>query len=224
MQKIKKLSVVISCVGMFILLLSGCGGQSGDTDDSNRGPIGKADSLSGSCDGACGGISDGDCYCDSICSDFGDCCLDAAEMCEVDECDLITNLCPEGYICQPGDCLAYCPDGDLGCCAPNNCVSEDLECLTSEDCPELNCPLGGGIVGECVDYQCQDPDILDCPNVECSPEHYCPHYSCPFGGGLDGECVDYQCQDPNILDCPNVECETSADCEGMLVCVDYKCI
>lgn len=55
----------------------------GQTED--RAPIGKAD-LTGSCKGAtqnhCGGKSTGNCWCDSKCATFGDCCSDKPAVCD----------------------------------------------------------------------------------------------------------------------------------------------
>lgn len=42
-----------------------------------------------SCDGSCGSsvtVAAGTCYCDSVCSEYGDCCGDVAEECRLDSC------------------------------------------------------------------------------------------------------------------------------------------
>ncbi len=51
----------------------------GDERPTERHPIGKADAL-GSCQGACGGQAL-DCWCDELCSTFGDCCADYQAVC-----------------------------------------------------------------------------------------------------------------------------------------------
>lgn len=60
-------------------------GAGAETTAVPRGPIGKAD-AEGSCKGAdglaCGGKSkSGSCWCDSGCTEYGDCCHDLAEVC-----------------------------------------------------------------------------------------------------------------------------------------------
>jgi len=78
-------------VPVFAAFALACGGddasdpQGGATPDpGERGPIGKADSF-GSCASdtgdACGGQSDGNCWCDASCVEFGDCCDDRALIC-----------------------------------------------------------------------------------------------------------------------------------------------
>jgi len=65
------------------------------TEEDERGPLGKAD-LVGSCvadngNDFCGGKSDGACWCDDQCRDFGDCCADIVDICEVGAIDLATE-------------------------------------------------------------------------------------------------------------------------------------
>lgn len=75
-----------------VALTAACSVSSADrpsASDDERGPLGKADAA-GSCrndDGEvfCGGPSDGACWCDELCVDFGDCCADVAPVCEVGE-------------------------------------------------------------------------------------------------------------------------------------------
>jgi len=76
-----------------LLLCAGCSSatdvegtdQTPPQEDAPRGPLGKADSF-GSCQGAgsatyCGGASNGSCYCDNACAEYGDCCADYASVC-----------------------------------------------------------------------------------------------------------------------------------------------
>jgi hypothetical protein len=71
---------------------------------------GKADDAA-SCAGACGGEASAGCWCDDLCTDYGDCCPDKARVCD----------------CQPASCQAgqcgQIADGcggtiDCGPCAP----------------------------------------------------------------------------------------------------------
>lgn len=54
--------------------------ETGDPGSDGRGPLGKADS-SGSCVDRCGGQSDGTCWCDAQCAQYGDCCDDIETAC-----------------------------------------------------------------------------------------------------------------------------------------------
>jgi len=61
------------------LVLGACASEA--ADDRERGPIGKADAI-GTCADACGDVAAaGDCWCDDLCVDFGDCCADRVEEC-----------------------------------------------------------------------------------------------------------------------------------------------
>src|SRR5688572_3841729 len=66
-----------------LLLVAACAAEEGVRDDAPRHPIDKADLL-GTCVGTdCDGPSlQGNCFCDEICSFYGDCCADKAEVCE----------------------------------------------------------------------------------------------------------------------------------------------
>lgn len=70
-------------------MLGGCDAdeldaQTGAAARPERGALGKAD-LIGSCEAAgellCGGKSDGECWCDDRCAEFGDCCSDYEPVC-----------------------------------------------------------------------------------------------------------------------------------------------
>ena len=66
---------------LFALSIAAAACSTTSEDDPERGPIGKADSI-GTCEGACGDISAaGDCYCDDLCVDYGDCCADHVAVC-----------------------------------------------------------------------------------------------------------------------------------------------
>lgn len=137
---------------LFTSLLLTCGvaaGCSVDTTptqapagDAARGQLGgKADTFTGSCavivDGveasSCGQQAvGGNCFCDAKCADYGDCCLDAAETCAVNECLNSGSGCRPGY-----DCEVAAP-------GPNSCVASQ-----SSTC--------GGIAG----LQCDDSEYCD---------------------------------------------------------------
>lgn len=90
-----------------------------------RAPLGKADAY-GSCAGDegepsyCGGKSDGNCWCDEICSVFGDCCADVRDVCgdtsppEPVEC-LASSQCEGDQYCH---FESECGEGPIGICKP----------------------------------------------------------------------------------------------------------
>lgn len=156
-------------------------------DNAPRGALGKAD-LIGTCDDGetsfCGGKSEGTCWCDEACVDFGDCCDDVNEAC---------GIGPEP---QPQTC-----GGFLGTPCP-----EGLECV---DAPDDGCdPEMGGAdcIGICVEEE-PPPFCGGIANLPCPEGLVCvddPNDSCdPEGGGADcgGICVE----DP--AECAPVLCE-----------------
>jgi hypothetical protein len=74
---------------IFALATAGC-----DSGAMSRGPLGKSDNI-GSCEGSCGGQSDGSCFCDDLCESFGDCCGDYEQVC----------LGGQQFDCQPTDAV-----------------------------------------------------------------------------------------------------------------------
>jgi hypothetical protein len=129
-------------VPLLALFFIGCAIAGDDSESDRRGAaLGKADFV-GSCAGSCDGPSAaGDCWCDDLCSTYGDCCPDVASECGLDECkvDFETNTqsgCGYGQYCLPGVCLLWCPAGDDSCCAPNTCAGGGE--------PEESCEALGG--------------------------------------------------------------------------------
>ena len=68
--------------------VGGPGQASGSSNERKQ--LAKGDSW-GSCDSACGGQSEGTCWCDAQCTDYGDCCDDYVAAC-VDDRDLDPDL------------------------------------------------------------------------------------------------------------------------------------
>ena len=55
--------------------------------------------LDGTCDGFCGGASDGGCYCDNACHGWDDCCDDKVDFCGGEESEdnmMSTTYMPSG--------------------------------------------------------------------------------------------------------------------------------
>ena len=129
-----------TCV--LLLLVAACtAAETPPADRASAGPGGKADGLAGSClvpDGACGAVSEGGCWCDELCVEYGDCCADAAETCGVDECTPDAG-CSDGGACISDGVAFDCVDACSAPCpagwrlAPNFtglafCLAEGTEC------------------------------------------------------------------------------------------------
>ncbi len=118
------------------------GGEGGDTEPFE--PV-------GSCEGICGDYAD-DCYCDSECLFFGDCCSDFEDHCEVEETEPVDTSSCEGMCGEDaGDC--YCDTQCLffdDCCADYEavCIDPDEDPTGSElpaatESCENSCGWGG---------------------------------------------------------------------------------
>ena len=129
----------------------------------------------------CGGQStSGSCYCDSLCSFYGDCCDNYEATCDGDdplpepELDLCLqdSGCDAGEVCDMSVCHSNCPDGMI---CPAVCWGE---CVESEQ------QFCGGFAGiECPEGQV----CVDDPNDGCDPAN----------GGADcgGFCEDAPAQE-----------------------------
>jgi len=165
--------------------------RSGEPDQADRGSVGKADAF-GSCqspDGdLCGGAGSGNCWCDELCVDYGDCCSDAAAVCEIDD---------AGDGCEPELCEIACANGfatDEDGCEICECQGQFCGGIAAIQCPpghtcesEADFPDAGGICepapfcGGFAGIQCADGLIcVDVPGDGCDP---------PQGADCGGMCV-----------------------------------
>lgn len=173
--------------------ITGCVAETAEPTDAGsteRGPLGKADAP-GTCladDGTdhCGGKSDGACWCDDLCAQYGDCCGDKQPICDgVDPGPVLCmsdGQCDDGEFCDHTQCLSNCPDGFIcpavcwGACEeepqPPQCPDVCEAICAGEPEPELpqGCPLPG----------------CDCPEPEPEPEG--PSCADACGGKSDGAC------------------------------------
>jgi hypothetical protein len=77
----------------------------------------------GSCEASCGDIAlDGDCFCDSACSQFGDCCADFADECPDEAAEATAPPAPDS-------CADSC-----GTAAPGGACFCDEACVSLGDC------------------------------------------------------------------------------------------
>lgn len=178
------------------------GGPTSGSGDAERGSLGKADVV-GSCelpDGtdACGGKGTGNCWCDDACVDFGDCCSNAGQVCEIDD----AGGDDEGG-CEPQLCELFCENGFA----------------TDEDGCEL-CECQGQFCGGIANIQCPPGQV--CTGVADFPDAGGTCESAPFCGGFAG----IQCPDGLIcVDVPGDGCDPpqGADCGGMCVPPPTEC-
>jgi hypothetical protein len=146
-------TLIPALTAVFVLTLSGC--DEGTTDPANtaseddRGHVGKAD-LVGSCEGACGGPSGGNCWCDDLCEDFGDCCDDKATVCDPPATCAGDN--PVGCV-ETG-----CGDGEVCSTQTDACVPSACSCDEATGSWLCTADCGGG---ECVPGE-PDPDPAAC--------------------------------------------------------------
>ena len=147
-MKIGILSWILT--GCVIIGGVGCSAESADPDspdpgpsgEQTRAPIGKADSLSGSCSAGdvCGGQSNGSCWCDDQCSKYGDCCSDYAQACGGESGCTSNSQCGDGKTCTDGECAIV----------EGRCASA-ADCADGEQCIAPACEPGGPCAaGYCV--------------------------------------------------------------------------
>ena len=190
------------------LLLVACSTEAQDTRDGatagERG-LGKADGVFGSCfDGevtTCGGpAAEGNCWCDDLCTSYGDCCSDKAEACGGEEPPPLPELCMgdndcgDGQVCDHTECLSAC-NGTADVC-PAVCMGQ---CIDGEPEPEA-CGAPEDFVDVTGEELFADPDAFVgkqialkgtarlgfpiCTQLACSPEFPCCN-SCGAGIELD---------------------------------------
>lgn len=162
-----------------LIVFAGC---LNDVSDGNpfeaagRGVASAAALEYGSCQDACGGVSDDGCWCDDLCATYGDCCQDYEAACvepapDDDKC-LFDSDCGQGLRC---DVQLSAPDGGP-CCPPNamciaimpvcsgTCVVaepepplDDNQCASDADCGEgQHCQAIQCIMAPCPPGICQD--------------------------------------------------------------------
>lgn len=161
----------------------------------------------GSCADSCGDLSDGECFCDTACTEFGDCCADFADECPevaaeatapppANSCATSCGgqapggacFCDEACV-NLGDCcadkVAHCGGG--GTDAVIACEADACETAALDDhgiCRKSN---GQFALSTCCAPTCDDVDLvvgdgtLDCLNTE-------------TGDALPMSCCDERCE------------------------------
>lgn len=228
----------VSKIGALLLLgfVGACtaaldGGPEGADD---RQPLGKADNI-GSCQGPgdtdfCGGQSNGTCYCDEACVQYGDCCGDVSAVCEGDGVEpgdlcLSDDTCLPDQVCDHSVCLNDCEPGEI---CPAVCLGECVD-DTSGDCGDGTlglCPalppvcaqgtasfIVDNCWGPCVDPSTCEPPVD--PVIPCSDGSFpvCKIAVAPCEEGLVREITEGcfgACVDPSTCEPPN-SCDEIVD-------------
>ena len=147
----------ISILAVLICALAACGtDDSADRSDSadiaDRSPAEVEDSLAASCVDHCGAKSAGDCWCDDLCADIGDCCSDVG-------------------VCTTPDAVQCGGAAGIECPFLFTCIDDpDDDCAAGEglDCAGVCAPSCAGLAGTpCPDgLECDKPPACaDCPGV-----------------------------------------------------------
>ena len=170
------------------LALTACD-DSKDSGQTARHAIGKAD-LAGSCKiDDCGDqAAGGNCWCDSACEAFGDCCENAAFVCEApapscDDGSTHSPLCDVPPVCAEGLVKAL-KSGCFVCVDPQTCEAPALSCDDgSTHSPLCDVPpvCAEGLVKAlksgcfvCVDPQtCEAPAPAVCSEPACDADAPC---------------------------------------------------
>ncbi len=213
----------------------GCGGTCGackGTDVCVAGTC--AASL---CTGQCSGgpfkkPEGGDCYCDDLCSGYGDCCPGACQACPAlkgccepnckdkqcgdDGCGGNCGHCPGAAPCDNGKCPACQPKCDGKQCGDDGCGGQCGTCGKGVTCTDgkCGCPLSGTTT-------CCGASV--CPIDTCGGVG-APMYACSEG------CVDGACTKKCVPSCMGKACGSDGcgglcgQCPGGYSCTGGACI
>jgi hypothetical protein len=176
--------------------------SSSGTEASTRGPLGKADAA-GSCETTggdlCGDIgSNGTCWCDDACAQWGDCCADKASVCDgtPDLCEDFVGPCQTDADCDAGSVCVADPDT----CSPSNCGCDPAtgSILCTADCGGKECVPAAPDLCEDFVAPCQT-------DADCDADSACitdPETCTPSACGCDPATGSIVC----TADCGGSEC------------------
>ncbi len=196
-----------------VALLASCTDHA--DSNSDRGPLGKADSVGGTCEDSCGEKSDGDCWCDEECAYYGDCCADKVALCDAPTLcgGWLGNTCEDDEYCNY-PVSAMCGAADAGgVCAPRPEACTTLEmpvCGCDSQTYSNSCFAAAAGVGIGSNSACEPPMCGGFGNLPCPDGLVCvddPSSSCNENGGVDcsGICLAPVVCEPVLctLFCPN---------------------
>jgi len=183
-------------------------------DDGDRGGLGKAD-LVGTCElpngkDRCGGHGVGNCWCDDLCVEYGDCCNDVEEVCGIEPPE------PEGEPC--GGFLGNTCDEDEYCAyeAGQYCGAADAS-STCEPRPEVCIELYAPVCG-CDGNTYSNSCFAAMAGTGVATEGECEP---PPPGGFCGGIAGIECPEGQVcVDDGNDDCDPAlggADCGGVCV-------
>ena len=177
-------------------------GDAGET--AARGPIGKADIVGSCADTDCDGAAPGgNCWCDELCTEYGDCCGDRVEICE----EPVSPKCGGfvGFSC--GDDSMYChyeqedncgAVDQIGTCrpVPGACTQEFAPvCGCNGQTYSNSCFAAMGGTSVVHDGACAEPADGSCGGhlgLACGDSQYCEYHESDLCGAADhlGTCQD----------------------------------
>ena len=221
------------------LALTACD-DSKDSGQTARHAIGKAD-LAGSCKiDDCGDqAAGGNCWCDSACEAFGDCCENAAFVCEApapscDDGSTHSPLCDVPPVCAEGLVKAL-KSGCFVCVDPQTCEAPAPSCDDgSTHSPLCDVPpvCAEGLVKALKSgcFVCVDPQTCEAPALSCDDgSTHSPLCDVPpvCAEGLVKAlksgcfvCVDPQtCEAPAPAVCSEPACDADAPCAVGTTCL-----
>jgi hypothetical protein len=186
-------TLTLLTLGLSLTLLA-CGGEDPATAErgviSDPGPV-KADGTN-SCKASCGGQAPSGCWCDELCTGFGDCCPDYQARC-VSTLTCANVKCAAGTHCElkgiNGGAVPVCIKDPITTCA-------NLKCAAGYHC-ELK-GINGGAVPVCI----KDP-LITCANLKCAAGYHCDDTI--VDGKVVGCVPDASCL--AVLCAPGTHCE-----------------
>ena len=172
----------------------GCGSSCGDCADGEFCIMNLCMAPpAGSCADSCGAQSgNGECFCDDLCIEYGDCCADICELCVgvvaqcVDLSQCGDDVCDEELGEDCGNCAdCACPDGDV--CAGGLCCTPT--CDESWECGDDGC---GGSCGDCGEgFACKDNVCVEFSGLaQCLGLDTPSAEGCDFVESYEGCCDD----------------------------------
>ncbi|MBI5607281.1 MAG: hypothetical protein HY902_00205 [Deltaproteobacteria bacterium] len=193
---------------------SKCGNGTCDSGESNA--TCPADCPAGdpnSCVGHCQGQAPGGCYCDTACTQSGDCCSDYKAVCG----GTCTPNCT-GKACGLADgcggkCSGPCPVNGQVCSAAKTCVTPTIVCgngVCESGETAANCAKDCGAATKTCKGYCGKAGLGGCycdtacvQNNDC-----CPDYATQCGGGSSSVCPNGKCEaGETAASCP-ADCKT----------------
>ena len=126
------------------------------------------------------------------------------------------DICPAGKVCDNGNCVPKCGDGEFVCDGDEVCDPGKGLCVDPQ-CVGVSCPTGT----KCIKGMCKDP----CNGVACPQGQACIAGNC-IDPCLAITCDDNQvCEDGACVDkCQCAGCPPANQCQGSGLCLPDACV